>query len=132
MRSGAGPEALSFLVEQDAYIPPTRTYGAQVSLLTCRVEKFSEILHDPELRVRLPVILCLYVPLYLAWTAATASIQIPPPVLIGCQKLHPDEGGCNTPAAGYLQNLKVLPSTRCPSMSCFAGAGILAPNCGYC
>ena len=74
MRSGSGPDALSFLVEPDADLPHIVTHGAQVSLPTCGVENPPKFIHDPELRVRLLVIFHLRLPLLLVWTTAAADL----------------------------------------------------------
>ena len=83
-------------METDAYISPIGTYGAQVALPTFWVEKFTKFIHDPDLRVRIPVIFCLHLPLHMAWNAAAATLRLPPLVLLGFHKFYQYGGVCNT------------------------------------
>ena len=44
-------------METDVDLPPIGTHGARVALLIWGVENLPEFLHDPDLRVRPPVLL---------------------------------------------------------------------------
>ena len=85
--------ALLFGVEADTYLPPIRAHGSHMAFATSRVEEPPKLLHDPDLGVYIPVLLCLHLPLCLDRSAASSNIRIPPPVLFHHRKLHPDRGG---------------------------------------
>ena len=92
---GAVLDAISFGVESDIDLPPIRAHGAQVAFATSGVEELPKLLHDHELGVRIPVIICLHLLLHLAPYAAYAANRIPPPSLFQRWKIQPDRGVCH-------------------------------------
>ena len=73
----------------------------------------SKILHDPGLRVYLPVLFRFCLTLHLA--CITASLQLPSPILLSLWQIYPDSYGCNKFSLFHIP-LKLSKLRQC---SCF-------------